>query len=56
MFKRIVLLLAVNAAATASAQQPQQPDPRDPAARVPAIEHRSAFEGYRSYAEPGGAR
>ena len=52
MYKRIVLLLAVGAAATAEAQQPQRPDPADPKARAPAIEHRSAFEGYRRYAEP----
>lgn len=52
MYKRIVLLLAASAAATAAAQQPQRPDPGNPGARVPAIEHRSAFEGYRRYADP----
>lgn len=52
MYKRIFLLLAVAAATSAAAQQPQRPDPGDPKARAPAVEHRSALEGYRRYAEP----
>lgn len=52
MHKRIVLLIAATAAATAGAQQPQRPDPGDPGSKVPVVEHRSAFEGYRRYVEP----
>lgn len=50
MYKRMVLLLAAAAAATAVAQQPQ-PHPGDPKAKAPAIEYRSAFEGYRRFAD-----
>jgi hypothetical protein len=51
MYKRIVLLVLATATGPTAAQQ-ARPDPADPKAKVPAIEHRSAFEGYRSYAEP----
>jgi hypothetical protein len=32
--------------------QDGRPDPRDPKAKSPPVEYRSAFEGYRRYAEP----
>ena len=44
-------LQALLAAGVASAQGDRQPDPRDPRAKVPLVEYRSAFEGYRRYAE-----
>ena len=49
MSKGIVLLLAATAAGSAAAQQM---NPGDPKARVPTVEHRSAFESYRRHAEP----
>jgi hypothetical protein len=39
-------------AGLAVAQSAGQSDPRDPKAKVPPVEFRSAFEGYRPYAEP----
>ena len=39
-------------AGLAVAQGAKPFDPRDPKAKVPAVEFRSAFEGYRPYAEP----
>ncbi len=51
MYKELVLLLAATAAMSAGAQPPR-PEPADPKARVPSVEYRSAFEGYRRYAEP----
>ena len=38
-------------AGLAVAQSGDRPDPRDPRAKAPAVEYRSAFEGYRPYAE-----
>jgi hypothetical protein len=51
MSKAIFLVIAIFTAGSAAAQQPR-PDPSDPKARVPAVEHRSAFESYRRYAQP----
>jgi hypothetical protein len=48
VFAMPVLLLA----GTAVAQSDGRPDPMDPRAKVPPVEFRSAFEGYRPYAEP----
>ena len=46
------LFLALAAAASAvAAQDAASPDPRDPAAKVPPAAYRSAFEGYRSFAD-----
>lgn len=48
------LLLAVPAvvlAGAAAAQTDGRANPLDPAAKVPPTEYRSAFEGYRSFAE-----
>ena len=39
-------------AGLAVAQGAGQSDPRHPKAKVPPVEFRSAFEGYRPYAEP----
>jgi hypothetical protein len=51
MHKAVFFVVAAAAAGLAAAQQPR-PNPGDPKAPVPAIEHRSAFEGYRRYTEP----
>jgi hypothetical protein len=51
MRKVVVFVLAAAAVGLAAAQQPR-PHPGDPKAKVPAIEHRSAFENYRRYSEP----
>ena len=48
-FLAVPVLLFAGAAA---AQQHGRPDPRDPRAKAPAVEYRSALEGYRPYAEP----
>jgi hypothetical protein len=39
-------------AGVALAQGDSRPDPLDPRAKAPPVEFRSAFEGYRPYAEP----
>jgi hypothetical protein len=52
MHKAVLFVVAVAGAGAAAAQQPQRPNPADPKANVPAVEHRSVFEGYRRYAEP----
>jgi hypothetical protein len=52
MYKGIALALAATVAGAAAAQSAAKPDPADPKARVPSLEYRSAFTGYRSYAEP----
>lgn len=49
------ILVAVRAlllAGTAVAQGDGRPDPKDPRSKAPPVEFRSAFEGYRPYAEP----
>jgi hypothetical protein len=38
-------------AAGASAEERERPDPADPRTSVPVVEYRSAFEGYRRFAE-----
>lgn len=47
-----VALPALLLAGVAAAQGDGRPDPRDPRAKAPPVEYRSAFEGYRPYAEP----
>jgi hypothetical protein len=49
-----LMLLAVPAVlfAGAAAGQNDRPDPRDPRTKAPAVEYRSALEGYRPYTEP----
>lgn len=51
MHRRIVFALAALAAATSAAQEKARPDPTSPQAKVPPTEYRSAFEGYRPYAD-----
>jgi hypothetical protein len=51
MHKAVFFVVAAAAAGLAAAQQPR-PNPGEPKAPVPAIEHRSAFEGYRRHTEP----
>jgi len=43
--------LAAVAAGSAAAQAAARPDPAAPEAKVPPSEYRSAFEGYRPFAE-----
>jgi hypothetical protein len=52
MYKRIFYALAIPVAGLAAAQTAPQPNPADPEVRVPPLEYRSAFAGYRRYAEP----
>ena len=50
-----IILVAVPAllcAGMAVAQGDGRSDPRDPKVKVPPVEFRSAFDGYRPYAEP----
>jgi hypothetical protein len=47
----VVAVPALLLAGMAVAQGNGRPDPRDPGASVPPVEFRSAFEGYRPYAE-----
>lgn len=52
MYKRTFCALAIAVAGAAMAQNAPQPNPADPKVRVPPQEYRSAFAGYRPYAEP----
>ena len=47
-----VVVPALVFAGLAVAQGERRSDPRDPKAKAPPVEFRSAFEGYRPYAEP----
>lgn len=47
-----VLAPALLFTGTAGAQGDGRSDPRDPLAKAPPVEYRSAFEGYRPYTEP----
>lgn len=47
-----VVVSALLFAGMAVAQGDGRPDPRDARVKVPPVEYRSAFEGYRPYAEP----
>ena len=51
MHKRFLIALAAMAAGAAAAQSSGRPDPTDQKAKVPPLEYRSAFEGYRPFAE-----
>jgi hypothetical protein len=53
MFLAVAALLF---ASLAIAQERGRPDPRDPRAKAPPVEFRSALEGYRPYAEPAELR
>lgn len=50
MYKQMLFALAAMTAGSAAAQA--RPDPADAKAKAPPVEYRSAFEGYRPYAEP----
>ena len=50
MYKQMLFALAAAIAGSAAAQA--RPDPADAKAKAPPVEYRSAFEGYRPYAEP----
>ena len=47
----LVVVPALLCAGVAAAQEAARPDPRNPRAKAPPVEYRSAFEGYRPYAE-----
>ena len=49
---RIMLAAALLSAGVALAQGERRADALNPQAKVPPVEFRSAFEGYRPYAEP----
>lgn len=51
MHRTMLFALAAAAAGTAVAQATARPDPTAPQAKVPPVEYRSAFEGYRPFAE-----
>ena len=51
MHRSIFIALAALAAGIAAAEETRRPDPADPRAKVPAVEYRSAFAGYRPFAE-----
>jgi hypothetical protein len=51
MHRLIFIALAALAAGAVAAQETPRPQPTDPGAKVPAVEYRSAFSGYRALAE-----
>jgi len=51
MHRLVFSALAALAASVAVAQEARRPDPAEAKAKVPPPEYRSAFEGYRAYAE-----
>lgn len=51
MQRSIFIALAALAAGAKAAQGDGPPSPLDARAKVPPVEHRSAFEGYRPFAE-----
>ena len=46
------LLLSLGVVAGCGAPAPARPDAENPRAAVSAVEYRSAFEGYRPFADP----
>lgn len=52
MYKYVVVAVMAAFAGPLAAQGTARPDPADARAKVPAVEHRSALEGYRRYEEP----
>lgn len=52
MHRYLAAMLAAALAGAAVAQGADRPSPLDPQAKVPAIEYRSAFSGYRPLADP----
>jgi hypothetical protein len=51
MYLHYFAVPALLLAGVATAQDGGRPDPTDPRASVPPVEFRSAFEGYRRYAD-----
>lgn len=51
MGKLVLFLPALVMAGAVAAQGADRPNPNDPKAKVPAVEYRSAFEGYRRFAD-----
>lgn len=51
MIRRICITLAALAAGVATAEEKPRPDPADARAKVPPADYRSAFEGYRAFAD-----
>jgi hypothetical protein len=49
---RIALAVLMLIAGVAFAEPKRPPDPREPRAKAAAVEYRSAFAGYRAYADP----
>ncbi len=56
MERTFAFALLALAASGAAAQQKPRPDPADPAARTAPSAYRSAFEGYRTFADAEVAR
>lgn len=50
MYKAVFVAVLIPASGVAAAQQ-ALPHPGDPKAKVPAVEYRSAFEGYQPFAD-----
>ena len=51
MSKAVLFVPALIVAGTVAAQSAERPNPNDPKAKVPPIEYRSAFEGYRPFTD-----
>lgn len=51
MHRPVFIALAALAAGVVAAQEARRPDPVEPKAKVPPAGYRSAFEGYRPYAD-----
>jgi hypothetical protein len=52
MSKAVLFVPALVVAGVVAAQNAEPPNAHDPKAKVPPVEHRSAFEGYQRYSEP----
>ena len=51
MSKGVLFVPALVVAGVVAAQNAERPNPNDPKAKVPPIEYRSAFEGYRPFTD-----
>jgi hypothetical protein len=51
MIRTAVLVVLAVVVGAAAAQSAKRPDPNEPKAKVPPMEYRSAFEGYRPFAD-----
>jgi hypothetical protein len=51
MSKAVLFLPVLIVAGSVAAQSAERPNPTDPKAKVPPIEYRSAFEGYRPFTD-----